>query len=171
MPNNGSDPARTINNVLNTGRHSAMHRLLPWFVLVVVVLMLASGAYMLLKSGEGSEVRYESAPVEQGDLTVTVTATGTLEPVNQVDVGSELSGIIESVEVDFNDRVKRGQVLARLDTDRLQATFHIDAGEASIDEQSGLTGLNVCGISPAAAPQNTKSHNTLIGKPFRFLSA
>jgi HlyD family secretion protein len=139
MPNNGSDPARTINNVLNTGRHSAMHRLLPWFVLVVVVLMLASGAYMLLKSGEGSEVRYESAPVEQGDLTVTVTATGTLEPVNQVDVGSELSGIIESVEVDFNDRVKRGQVLARLDTDRLQAQViearaSLESARAKLDE-------------------------------------
>jgi HlyD family secretion protein len=52
---------------------------------------------------------------------VTVTATGTLEPVNQVDVGSELSGIIKAVLVDFNDKVQRDQVLARLDTDRLRA--------------------------------------------------
>ena len=52
---------------------------------------------------------------------MTVTATGALEPVNQVDVGSELSGIIKTVEVDFNDRVQRGQVLARLDTDRLKS--------------------------------------------------
>jgi HlyD family secretion protein len=50
-----------------------------------------------------------------------VTATGTLQPTNQVDVGSELSGIVKSVEADFNDRVKVGQVLARLDTTRLEA--------------------------------------------------
>jgi HlyD family secretion protein len=52
---------------------------------------------------------------------VTVTATGALEPTNQVDVGSELSGIIKTVEVDYNDRVKIGQILARLDTDKLKA--------------------------------------------------
>jgi HlyD family secretion protein len=98
-----------------------MHRLLRWLVLVVVVLLLVSVAYVLLKPGKESALSYDSVLVEQGDLTVTVTATGTLEPVNQVDVGSELSGIIETVEVDFNDRVQRGQVLARLDTDRLQA--------------------------------------------------
>jgi HlyD family secretion protein len=61
---------------------------------------------------------------------VTVTATGALQPVNQVDVGSELSGIIDTVEVDFNDRVQRGQVLARLDTDRLQA--RVIEAEASL---------------------------------------
>ena len=59
--------------------------------------------------------------MQRGNLTVVVTATGTLEPVNQVDVGSELSGIIDIVEVDYNDRVELGQVLARLDTDKLQA--------------------------------------------------
>jgi len=52
---------------------------------------------------------------------VTVTATGALEPTNQVDVGSELSGIIKTVEVDYNDRVTVGQILARLDTDKLKA--------------------------------------------------
>ena len=50
-----------------------------------------------------------------------MTATGNLEPINQVDVGSELSGIIETVEADYNDRVKVGQVLAKLDTDKLEA--------------------------------------------------
>ena len=54
-------------------------------------------------------------------MTVTVSATGTLEPVNQVEVGSEVSGSIRSVLVDFNDRVKKGQELAILDTDQLEA--------------------------------------------------
>jgi HlyD family secretion protein len=52
---------------------------------------------------------------------VAVTATGTVQPVNQVDVGTEISGTIRTVEVDYNDRVKVGQVLARIDTDKLQA--------------------------------------------------
>src|SRR5690606_25530086 len=54
-------------------------------------------------------------------LTVTVTATGNLEPRNQVEIGSELSGTIAKVYVDVNDEVKAGQVLAELDTARLEA--------------------------------------------------
>ncbi|MGH8604548.1 MAG: efflux RND transporter periplasmic adaptor subunit, partial [Gammaproteobacteria bacterium] len=64
---------------------------------------------------------FKTVKVQRGSLTVTVTATGTLKPINQVDVGSELSGTIETVEVDYNDRVKRGQMLATLDTDELKA--------------------------------------------------
>jgi HlyD family secretion protein len=66
-------------------------------------------------------MQYQTKKSQRGDLTVTVTATGTLEPTNQVDVGSELSGIIRTVEVDYNDQVKVGQVLARLDRDKLKA--------------------------------------------------
>jgi HlyD family secretion protein len=57
--------------------------------------------------------------VRRGDLTVNVSATGQLQPTNQVDVGSELSGTVETVLVDENDRVRRGQVLARLDLTKL----------------------------------------------------
>src|SRR5690606_10818198 len=63
----------------------------------------------------------ETHPVRRGDLTVTVTATGNLQPTNQVEVGTEISGTIRTVEVDYNDKVKAGQVLARLDTTRLEA--------------------------------------------------
>jgi len=59
--------------------------------------------------------------LKRGDITVSVTATGNLQPINQVDVGSELSGIIKSVDVDYNSKVKAGQVLARLDTAKLEA--------------------------------------------------
>jgi HlyD family secretion protein len=66
-------------------------------------------------------LQYKTAPVTRGDLTVGVTATGTVQPVNQVDVGTEISGTIRTVEVDYNDRVKVGQVLAQIDTEKLQA--------------------------------------------------
>jgi HlyD family secretion protein len=56
-----------------------------------------------------------------GDLTVTVTATGQLKPTHTVDVGSQVSGIMDSVLVDYNDHVKAGQVLAKINTEKLDA--------------------------------------------------
>jgi HlyD family secretion protein len=57
----------------------------------------------------------------RGPLTVTVNATGTLQPQDQVDVGAEISGRVDSVHVDYNDRVKRGQILAVINTDQIRA--------------------------------------------------
>jgi HlyD family secretion protein len=81
-----------------------------------VVVLVASAL-----RGNGERTRYTTEPARRGELSVTVTATGTLEPTNQVDIGSELSGTIRSVLVDWNDAVTAGQVLARLDTTRLEA--------------------------------------------------
>ena len=92
-----------------------------WWILVVLLALLIAGALLAWLQDGDSPVRYATAEVQRGMLTIRVTATGTLQPVNQVDVGSELSGIIDTVEVDYNDQVKVGQVLARLDTDKLQA--------------------------------------------------
>ncbi|MGB7904275.1 MAG: efflux RND transporter periplasmic adaptor subunit, partial [Steroidobacteraceae bacterium] len=64
-----------------------------------------------------------TTPVQRGDLRVTVSATGNLKPTNEVEVGSELSGLVTEVNVDNNDRVTKGQVLARIDTARLQDTI------------------------------------------------
>jgi HlyD family secretion protein len=64
--------------------------------------------------------KYVTESVTRGTLDVKVSATGTLQPTNAVDVGSELSGLIETVHVDENDTVKNGQELARLDTSRLR---------------------------------------------------
>lgn len=83
---------------------------------------LLVGAVWLARSCAGdAELRYETASPHRGELIVHVTATGSLQPINQVDVGSELSGLVRDVFVDFNDVVKKGQELARLDTTRLEA--------------------------------------------------
>lgn len=66
-------------------------------------------------------LKYVTQPAKRGKLVVTVSATGTLEPLKEVDVGIEVSGTIRSVDVDYNAEVKVGQVLARLDTTRLEA--------------------------------------------------
>lgn len=80
--------------------------------------------------GAGSQVRYVTAEVTRGDLTVIVTATGTVQPTNTVDVSSELSGVIRRVLVDFNAVVKAGDELAELDTDKLKA--QVDHARATL---------------------------------------
>lgn len=95
-----------------------------WFSRPLAISALGLGAalflaWMLLRSGGGTP-QYTTVPVERGDLRVTVSATGNLQPTNKVEVGSEISGIIIEVLVDNNDRVSRNQVLARLDPSRLQ---------------------------------------------------
>jgi HlyD family secretion protein len=81
---------------------------------VVVVLVLIG--YFLASGSQGP--RYATAQVVRGDMTVFVNATGNLKPTNEVSVGSELSGLIDRVYVDVNDRVSRGQPLAQIDTDK-----------------------------------------------------
>ena len=112
---------------------------LRWLLGVLLLGLVGVGVLLWYPSTNQSALRYKTLPVTKGDLTITVTATGNLEPTNQVDVGSELSGIIDSVEVDFNDRVAQGQVLARLDTDKLEAQLlqsqaGLEAAEAKLRE-------------------------------------
>lgn len=95
---------------------TAGRRKMVWTALALVAVLLLWGIY---PSGNSAGVRYITEEIAKGDLAVAVSATGNLYPTNQVDVGSELSGIVEKVMVDENDRVKRGQVLAQLDLSKL----------------------------------------------------
>ncbi len=88
--------------------------------IALIVVMVVAGLLWKGHSQSGAP-QYQTAEVQRGDLTVEVSATGTLQPTNEVDVSSELSGIMKTVEADYNDRVKVGQVLARLDTTKLDA--------------------------------------------------
>lgn len=90
--------------------------LVPAIVAVFATLLLAAWL-MFGNSAEGP--RYATADIERGDLRVTVSATGNLQPTNKIDVGSELSGTVAEVYVDNNDNVVKGQALARLDISRL----------------------------------------------------
>ncbi|MDP3138975.1 MAG: efflux RND transporter periplasmic adaptor subunit [Burkholderiaceae bacterium] len=119
-----------------------------WIVLALLLVLAAAWVYWR-QSGAQTEIRYETDTVTRGDLTVTVSATGNLQPTTKVDVGSELSGTIEAVLVTDNDRVTKGQILARLDDSKLrdqvlksqaslaaaQAQLHV--GEASSEEARG----------------------------------
>jgi HlyD family secretion protein len=96
----------------------AWQKFLKWGVLAVLIVAVG---YFFLGRDSAEATAYVTQEVVVGDLTVTVTATGNLEPRNQVEIGSELSGTVSKVNVDVNDEVKAGQVLAVLDTTRLQA--------------------------------------------------
>jgi HlyD family secretion protein len=90
-----------------------------WLTVAGVAFLVTAG-YCAARSGAGAQgARFRTEPVTRGELVVKVTATGKLQPLNEVDVGSEVSGLVESVFVDDNDYVKKGQVLARLDVSKL----------------------------------------------------
>jgi HlyD family secretion protein len=120
MPRTETEQTSDIADLLDSERSGAGRRWFFW-IGAVVLLSLIVVAAVLLRSGSEKGLQFKAAEVKRGDLAVRVTATGALEPVNQVDVGTEISGTIEAVEVDYNDRVAAGQVLARLDTDQLEA--------------------------------------------------
>jgi HlyD family secretion protein len=85
-------------------------------IAALLIILVISISISKKKSGPGGEpAHFKFKEVATGPLTVTVTATGTLKPTKQVDVGSELSGILKTVDAQYNDRVKAGQVLATLD--------------------------------------------------------
>lgn len=128
-PATGADS--DIRQALGVDQPQGLHRsALKWLASIVVIGVIAIAAWQIFAQGESQSVHYKTANVSQGPLHITVTATGTLEPVNQVEVGSEISGTINAVLVDFNDRVKQGQVLARMNTDQLQAK--VEQAKASL---------------------------------------
>ncbi|TYR32895.1 efflux RND transporter periplasmic adaptor subunit [Mesorhizobium microcysteis] len=100
--------------------------------LVVAFAVLAGGAaaYWQFAGTAAPQTSYRTATVEPGAMTVEVSATGTLQPLTQVEVSSELSGVVRSVAVDENQRVAAGDVLAELDTTRIVA--QIERAEANV---------------------------------------
>ena len=93
-----------------------------WIIAAVLASVIIIVAVFWRGSHSSNAVQYKTEEVKRGNLTVIVTATGTLKPTNnEVAVGSELSGTIKTVEVDYNSKVKVGQILARLDTTKLEA--------------------------------------------------
>lgn len=113
-----ADPTSTeLNDFLGAKPVPRWRQRLKWVVVAVVLLLLIFALSRCFRGADG--VSYATEPVNRGALTVTVSATGKLAPTNQVEVGSELSGLITEVAVDVNDRVTAGQPLALIDPERL----------------------------------------------------
>lgn len=101
-----------------SGRKSRFRWL--WRALGLAIIVGGAAGYYGY-GNRGDTLTYFTTPARTGDLTVTVTATGSVEPTVQVNVSSEQSGTLREVLVDYNSEVKKGEVIARLDPEKLQA--------------------------------------------------
>ncbi len=133
-----------IEKTLGVGKKkmSGRKKGLIWLGGALVVLVLL---FMVFSGGGGGPVGYKAEAVKRGPLSVKVTATGTLQPVDQVDVGAEVSGRVVEVKVDFNSVVKKDDVLAQIDTTQLEARrvqteAQLAAAKAGVKEaEAGLS--------------------------------
>lgn len=108
-------------------------------LLVLVVALAAGGIWYAQKAATPAATKYSTAKVQRGDLTVTVSATGTLNPVVSVLVGSQVSGVIQTLSATFNSRVKKGQVIGQIEpslfrTQVAQAQASVRSAEAMRDK-------------------------------------
>ncbi len=95
-----------------------------YFFIIFILLLLGAASYyyfFINKSQKEEIATFNTKKVTKGDLSVVVSATGTLNPTNSVEIGVEVSGTIKEIYVDFNDEVEVGQLLAKLDTRKLQS--------------------------------------------------
>ncbi|MGI9526521.1 MAG: efflux RND transporter periplasmic adaptor subunit [Weeksellaceae bacterium] len=90
---------------------------------ILVIIALAVAGYFYWRGGESTIIEAETITTKKGEITTMITATGTIEPINQVDVGTQVSGTIEKIYVDYNSEVKQGQILAELDKTNLTAAL------------------------------------------------
>ena len=114
-----------------------------WITLTAVVIILAVGAWFWFGRKSSAAIQWRTGKVEKGDLRIVVTATGTLSADTTVQVGTQVSGVIDKIFVDFNSVVKKGQVVAVLDTTYLaSAVEDANAAMYRAQIQVDLTKLN-----------------------------
>ena len=86
-----------------------------------IAIIVAGGLFLFGRGGTKEKIQLETAQVSRSSITNTVTATGTVEPVTEVEVGTQVSGIIDKLYADYNDVVKAGQLIAEMDRVNLKA--------------------------------------------------
>ena len=121
----------SLQNELN--KYSNKNSNKKYFFIIFIILFLGSGIYYYFFISQSQKVEidsYNTKKVTRGDLSVIVSATGILNPTNSVEIGVEVSGTIKEIYVDFNDEVEVGQLLAVLDTKKLQS--EVDGQTASL---------------------------------------
>ena len=113
-----------------------------------VAVVVVAGGYWMLGGPEGkSTVDFATETVTKGNVSNFITATGTIEPVTEVEVGTQVSGIIDKIYVDYNSVVKKGELIAEMDKVTLQSELQsakatYDGNEAEYDYQKKLYDRN-----------------------------
>ncbi|MGM9998998.1 MAG: efflux RND transporter periplasmic adaptor subunit [Candidatus Bruticola sp.] len=102
-----------------------------FLIILIIVVIAVGGGFLFIRSrNSGSRTVFRTSPVSRGSIQSVVTATGELTAVTAVDVGSEVSGVIDKIFVEHNSTVKKGQILAQINPETLQA--QVDKAEASL---------------------------------------
>ncbi len=110
-------------------------------ILAVLALLIIAGIIATVANkGKNEVINFQTTQVEPGDISTTITATGTIEPVKTVDVGTQVSGIVKRLYVDYNSVVRRGQVIAELDRTNLLSDLtsmqaHLRSAQIELDYQ------------------------------------
>ena len=140
-------------------------------LLAAIVAALGLGAFFFWQSSDRSAnaTKYKLAKIESGPLTAAVSATGTLNPVVSVQVGSQVSGQIKEILVDFNSPVKSGQLIARLDPETYQ--HRVRQAEADVDAARAAQGVQQAEVARARAnlsnaQRDYERKKTLVEKNF-----
>lgn len=128
------------------------YRISKVWIIVGVLVVLAVAAWLATRSKDETKISFTTAKVEPANIQNSVTATGTIEPVTSVTVGTQVSGIVSHLYVDYNSQVKKGQVIAELDKTNLISTLSsakaslrsavANVAKAKADYQSQVANLN-----------------------------
>src|SRR5690242_8933290 len=130
-----------------------------WWILPIIVIILIVAVWLIVRlvNGGAKAPRYVTAPVGYQTIRSTVEETGTVNPVNQVDVGTQVSGTIATLGVDFNSIVHKGQVLATLDPTSLEAAS-LQAHENAAASQSSAAAARSTAAQSGSAVQSAQAN-------------
>jgi len=132
-------------------------------IIGIVVLVVAAGivfGFTILRRNNDDGLQYEKAAIDRGNVTALVDTTGTLNPVTIVDVGSQVSGKILKIYVDFNSQVKQGQLIAEID----QSTFLSKVQQNEANYQSSKASLDKSKVTVDNSEKQYERAKTLFDK-------
>jgi HlyD family secretion protein len=128
-------------------------------VISVIIIAVAVAGFILFR-GKGNEPRFRTEKVIRGDIEMSVTATGTVNPVTTVLVGTQVSGTVKNIYVDFNSPVKKGQLIARIDP----ALFEAQVNQAKANLLSAKANLEKAEATVVDAKRTMDRNKELLTK-------
>jgi HlyD family secretion protein len=129
-------------------------------LIIIAIIIFIAGAGFFLFGGKGNELQFRTEKIIRGDIEMAVTATGTVNPVTTVLVGTQVSGTIKNIYVDFNSSVKKGQLIARIDP----ALFDAQVNQARANLLSANANLEKAAATLVDAKRTMERNKELLSK-------
>lgn len=141
-----------LSSLIGVKKSSPALRVLTWLIGLAALAGVGYFVWTKVYAPAAPPVSYTTEPLNKGDIDLTITATGNLEPTNEVTIGSVLSGNADLVYVDINDRVKKGQELAkitirRLDQDTDNSRAALNSAQAKVKQVEATLAENQAALS------------------------